>query len=294
MSKKAPTNTAGDPSLTFGLDPRDTTTAEESIPVPYLAGEGLLTMQWIMEPDSQFTRPTPQGSGKKSGGGGKKGGGGAGQSNDYYANIAGLLCCGPLDYVYGFLVDDLLAWPDAQQYDTTRTYHGGEMVIYLSRTWTAGGTIAPATPPPGGAWSIFKLAQSSNPQAVTLTGNTQAQLAGCQGWVYWGTSSQTTGGDNVLNTLDHPPYRNQALVVYPQLFFGTERQEAPNISILCGRTPSQSIITGSAADLDADGTTNLPPDQLAGTHRVKSVTEYVMPGTKTVALKNQAFIASVM
>ena len=52
--------------------------------------------------------------------------------------------------------------------------------------------------------------------------------------------------------------------------------------------------TKKLEDLTADGTIAMPPDQIEGTHRIKSVAEYVMPRTTTVALKNQAFIASVM
>ena len=47
-------------------------------------------------------------------------------------------------------------------------------------------------------------------------------------------------------------------------------------------------------DLDTDGTRYLSPDQIEDTHKIRSVTEYVMPGTRTVALANQAFIAGVM
>lgn len=52
--------------------------------------------------------------------------------------------------------------------------------------------------------------------------------------------------------------------------------------------------TKRLADLEADGNLNTPPDQLPGTHKIRAVTEYVMPGTKTVTLASQAFIASVM
>ena len=48
------------------------------------------------------------------------------------------------------------------------------------------------------------------------------------------------------------------------------------------------------AALEAAGTAALPPSEIAGTHRIKNVTTYVMPGTKTAALKDKAFIASVV
>jgi hypothetical protein len=52
--------------------------------------------------------------------------------------------------------------------------------------------------------------------------------------------------------------------------------------------------TKRLTDLEADGTTNIPPDQLEDTHKIRAVTEYVMPGVTRVTLTNQAFIASVM
>lgn len=48
------------------------------------------------------------------------------------------------------------------------------------------------------------------------------------------------------------------------------------------------------ADLEADGTASVPPDQLESTHKIRSVTEYVMPGTRMVTLASQAFIAGTL
>lgn len=48
------------------------------------------------------------------------------------------------------------------------------------------------------------------------------------------------------------------------------------------------------AALVAAGTDSLPPAELSGTHRIKNVTTYVMPGTRTAAITNKAFIANVM
>ena len=48
------------------------------------------------------------------------------------------------------------------------------------------------------------------------------------------------------------------------------------------------------AELEAAGLADVPPSEIPATHRIKNVTTYVMPGTKTAALKDKAFIASVM
>lgn len=48
------------------------------------------------------------------------------------------------------------------------------------------------------------------------------------------------------------------------------------------------------AELEAAGNADLPPSEIAGTHRIKDVTTYVMPGTKIAALKDKAFIVNVV
>ena len=47
------------------------------------------------------------------------------------------------------------------------------------------------------------------------------------------------------------------------------------------------------AGLLAGGLTNMPPADITNTHKIKSATVLIMPRTKTPALENQAFIASV-
>jgi len=48
------------------------------------------------------------------------------------------------------------------------------------------------------------------------------------------------------------------------------------------------------ADLETDGISMLPPDQIEGTYKIRSVSEYVMPGASVATLSNMAFIASVL
>lgn len=48
------------------------------------------------------------------------------------------------------------------------------------------------------------------------------------------------------------------------------------------------------AELEAAGLADVPPSEIPATHRIKNVTTYVMPGTKTAALANMAFIANVI
>jgi len=87
---------------------------------------------------------------------------------------------------------------------------------------------------------------------------------------YWGTSNQTlatdvagtplvggsSGVEDVLGPQGHPPYRRQAVLVLKGFLFGREKVSAPSIEVILGRKPVQSIITGSAANLDEDGHAN--------------------------------------
>ncbi len=56
---KTNSNRPKDPSPLLNIDPRDAVTNAEANPIPWFAGTRLLTLQWLMEPVHQFTRPAP-------------------------------------------------------------------------------------------------------------------------------------------------------------------------------------------------------------------------------------------
>lgn len=145
--------------------------------------------------------------------GGKGGGGGAGGMNDYYGDVAGVICSGPIDRLVAILVDGKKVWPD---------------------TGTG-------------------LDRSGQPNPVQLT------VAGYgEAWLYWGTDTQTldASGEANLATVGHPPYRRQAVLSLKKFLFGREKVSCPSIECIVRRTPVQSIVTGTAALLDADGQAN--------------------------------------
>lgn len=72
---------------------------------------------------------------------------------------------------------------------------------------------------------------------------------------YWGTDAQTLS-DPVLPSRDHPPYRRRVLAVFEEFLCGRERTSVPDMKVIYWRTPQQSVITGDAAALDADGQAN--------------------------------------
>lgn len=41
------------------VNPRDLTSNQEAVPVPWFAGQRAIPLSWIMEPVGQFTAPTP-------------------------------------------------------------------------------------------------------------------------------------------------------------------------------------------------------------------------------------------
>lgn len=88
---------------------------------------------------------------------------------------------------------------------------------------------------------------SGNSSTITITGRGTMRI-------YWGTATQTI--DATLATLKgatgnnpnetHPAYRRQCYIVFDQLFFGTNKTNAPNIELVLGRWPKPSWQTVDA------------------------------------------------
>ncbi len=274
--------------------------------------------------------------------------------HDYFGSIAGLISCGPLDFISGVVVDDALVWPDAPEWPASNRYvhskkiqagltsfylqtqepHGlrvgdqaalwnfplpemnaapatvsavydawavsfalpisvaGDLTPYadgfISRVQPLaignlrriGTTVyqcilahaaTPETRPPNTThWKQFRLARTdfdpthplhlaedpttpATPPLVKLTLESHGEL-----FLYWGTDTQTLDAtlENILAPLGHPPYRGQAVAVLKNFFFGRERATPPNVQVIAGRNPVQSIVTGPAAALDPEGQAN--------------------------------------
>lgn len=58
-------NLPTDWSRLLNVDPRDVSSNQEAIPVPYFAGTRLLTVNWIMEPVDEYSVPDPNNQTKK-------------------------------------------------------------------------------------------------------------------------------------------------------------------------------------------------------------------------------------
>lgn len=182
-------------------------------------------------------------------GGGGKGGGGS-HSHDYYGSIAGETNCERLDFIWGILRDDKIVWPNSMPW-TAKTWPGGSIVVYNGRLYET--LFNTSAIPPAAPWVLFKRDRvaTSNPFKITIPDL-------CEAFLYWGTPTQTLDAvdEHFLSARGHPPYRWRTVLALKKCLFGMETQTAPNLAVLGGRAPQQALITGAAAQLDADWQTN--------------------------------------
>lgn len=181
-------------------------------------------------------------------GGGKADSGG--EAHDYFGSIAGAVACGPVDWIGGVFIDNKLVWPKCDEW-TAGTYATNTLKRHKGRVWKATSSTASEPGTAGAAWTKFKVILSTNPYKFTVE-----DYGEC--FFYRGTSNQTldTVDEKILSDNGHHPYRYRAVLVLKDFLWGRERTSAPNVQVLCGRKPTQTIITGSAANLDADDQCN--------------------------------------
>lgn len=288
------------------------------------------------------------------------GGKSQGGSKDYYGHCAGIICCGQLDFIWGFTVNNNLAWPIAKDWLSQlhqknkivlyldgnvyqaggRTdldppaapwalfaipYPGGTVlagtkVLYLNNVWQANvntSTAPPITIPiqaqpprtlseldtpassgdwkfictpavfspathfwtansivahngrlwianhdtnsePGFSadWTLWKQDLTAQPNPFKFTVPNNSAGGGGDVYIYRGTGDQTldTVNEQILNALGHPPYRYRAVVMLKNFFFGSSTTSPPNIAVLGGRSPVQSIVINNTANAGVDAT----------------------------------------
>jgi len=282
-----------------------------------------------------------------SSGGGKNGGS---DTKDFYGHAAWEMCCGQLDFTWGLMLDNELAWPLVELWDST-TYKSKKQVIYIDgnvyysqaktkvdpptypwtlyaipwiagtytvgtkvlksgRVWIATATTAVSPPtvapnakinvqsypvtngwryvstplawnagdnfwpinsivawkgrlytnsagtkvePPSAPWTLWKInrVDVANPLHITVEGSGDWYL-------YWGTAAQTldAAGEAILNSLGHPAYRNKVVLVAKDILFGQMKVNPPEPTLLGGRLPIQTLITGAATNFDSDWQVN--------------------------------------
>jgi hypothetical protein len=114
--------------------------------------------------------------------------------------------------------------------------------------------------PPSAPWSLWKIDRSAspNPLKMTVTKNSRfGTNAGPGDWyLYWGTGNQVldVSGEAILTALGHPPYRNRAVIMGKDILFGTMTASPPNVQVLGGRIPVQSLIVNNTGVVGYDST----------------------------------------
>lgn len=182
-------------------------------------------------------------------------GGGGGKSYDYFGDIAGVVCAGPVDELLAILVDGHTVWPTATAWASGQSISTGDLRLFQETTYKAlsNHTSSGANQPPNGTyWVRYSVPRTGSPNPLPIT----VQDFGAA-YFYWGTSSQTLDsvGEAFLTAQGHPPYRNLAVIVLKQFLFGRERVTPPNVEVVVRRAPRQSLITGTSANL-SDGQAN--------------------------------------
>lgn len=149
-------------------------------------------------------------------GGSAKGGAAGSTTNDYYGDIAGVVCNGPVDTIHAIVVDGKTVWSGPLQ----RAGQPNPVAISVE-----------------GYGVAFFYWGTSNQTLATMTPGSPA-LGG------------SSGVEDVLGPNGHPPYRRKAVMVLKGFLFGREKVSAPSVEVIVSRKPVQSIITGVAAELD--------------------------------------------
>lgn len=171
----------------------------------------------------------------------------ASSAKNYFGDVAGLVAAGPLHGVIGLLYDDKLIWPAASPW-SAKTWDANSVVAHNGALWeTPGSTSAE---PPASPWVRFIRLRSTESPTGQPTQYTAAGFGDFH--ILWGTDNQALAGDVATVLAGHPPYRRQAGVVLRKFLFGRDRKTPGNASLIYTRVPEQTLITGTAADLDDD------------------------------------------
>ncbi|HVU27067.1 MAG TPA: hypothetical protein VHG71_04945 [Verrucomicrobiae bacterium] len=184
-------------------------------------------------------------------------------NKNYFADIAGVVCCGQLDFIWGLIQNDYLVWPTATIVNGNdpwpgTTFHANSIIAYNGIVWET--PSATNAQPPAPPWKRFRRnrtdAGMTNPFKITVANNGDCYL-------YWGTPDQVLdlAAEKFLSDKGHPPYRNRSILALKKYLFGQSSDKAqppptPNMIVLGGRAPVQSLITGDATLLDADWQAN--------------------------------------
>ena len=140
-------------------------------------------------------------------GGGKSG---SSSSKDYYGHVAGIVCCGQLDSIYGVMINNDVVWPKAKLWDS-QIYQAGQVYIVSGNVYRAAAKTE--VDPPSSPWALIATAWSAGTyvagdQALYLGNLWQARVTttatppaaaplndnGSGDWIFKGTPATFGGG----------------------------------------------------------------------------------------------------
>lgn len=177
---------------------------------------------------------------------------------DYFGTIAGVVCAGPVQELLAVIVDGAEVWPRAKAWVSGQTISINNLRKHNGRTWKALANHTASTgnaPPDATNWTLYSLVKGASDDYADVTVEGHGTLR-----IYWGTSSQVVDPLLVAAGNDagelHPDYKDICYVVLKDFLLGRERESAPNVEVIVRRKPTQSVVTGSPADL-SDGQANI-------------------------------------
>lgn len=187
-----------------------------------------------------------------------KGSAGAGKIYDYYGNIAGLLCRGPVDALLAITIDSKEEWPGfaawaaGQSATTSPAFYRR----YLGKSWRCvlAHTTSLLNSPPNPVYWVEYFFDRSGADTSDITAIARGLITH-----EWGTQTQTqdpklAAAGNSFGE-DHPAYLGDMVDILKQVLFGRGRSTVPNITETLRRSANQSIVTGAAANI-VDGQCN--------------------------------------
>lgn len=192
------------------IDEQFVSTNQEAIPVPYLAGRYKMRLTWISEALRVTIKDVQAQTGKKST---------STVAREYYADIAGAMCLGTLNYITEIVIDSNKVWTGLLVRDGS-----GTGSIYKTVTVEGYGRVRVY-------WGTAD--QAPDPLLTGTIPNPDFEQ----------TYDEETGtfDDNgeppTLPGNGHPAYKRIAYMVWEQLFFGRDRTSAPQVEVVGGREP---------------------------------------------------------
>ena len=205
----------------LNLDSDQLSTNQEAVPLPYFTGIARLAVHWISPAYNQRVTEVKEKVGKKE----------TTVGFNYYADIAGALCLGPVDKVTAVIIDGETRWTGSLvrdvsnpeyvewvvgEYGTFRLYWGTETQPLDDLVLKYSGSTTEEVSPDKEWWEF----RDNYPDKVW----TQPEIDNKKRTVTFGAIPD-----------EHSAYRGQCYAAMKQLFFGQDRTSAPNVEFILER-----------------------------------------------------------